>query len=148
MANGPLSCGSQVQRIFCRQKHSHRSTDFKINPGGRKLDRKPKENDQKPPKHTETQGLCPGLRGFCISAPTPGPGGGPSPKLEQKHAVFHLFTPPRPLIGLLKGPGGTSLLPGTRVYRGPGYPRRRTLAYALSAARQLSQWNPMATRQN
>jgi hypothetical protein len=32
--------------------------------------RKPKENDQKPRKATETQGPCPSLRGFCIKALT------------------------------------------------------------------------------
>ena len=59
-----------LQGGFCRQKHRHRNGDSKIGPGGRKPGRKPKENDPKQRKPTETQGPCPDLRGFCISALT------------------------------------------------------------------------------
>ncbi len=45
-----------IQGGFCRQKHSHRNTDSKIGPGGRKAGRESKTNNQKPRKPTETQG--------------------------------------------------------------------------------------------
>ncbi len=66
---------AHVQGGFCRQKHSHRNTDSKIDLGGRQTGRGPKRNDQTPRKPTETQGPCPDLRGFCIKALTVHPHG-------------------------------------------------------------------------
>ena len=67
---GYLLIFPKIQGGFCRQKHSHRNTDPKIGPQGRKPGRKPQENDRRPRKPTETQGPCPDLRGFCINALT------------------------------------------------------------------------------
>ena len=73
--------------------------------GSRKAGRKPKENGQKPQKPTETQGPCPKLKGFCIKAFTPAPGGGPGASNYVKNLRFRHFTPLPPLpIGPLKGP--------------------------------------------
>jgi hypothetical protein len=75
-----------LQGGFCRQKqkHPHRSTDSKIGPGGRKPGRETQgklpntKNTVLPAglvhkatrKPRETQGPCPDLKGFCISALT------------------------------------------------------------------------------
>ncbi len=68
--SGSREPGESLQGGFCRQKHSHRNTDSKIGPGGRKPSRKPKEKYQKPRKPTETQGPCTDLKSFCINALT------------------------------------------------------------------------------
>jgi hypothetical protein len=60
-----------LQAGFCRLKHRHRNADPEIGPGGgRKPDQKPQKNYQITQKPDETQGPCPDLKGFCISALT------------------------------------------------------------------------------
>ncbi len=55
---------------FLSTETRHRNTDSKIGPG--RYETRPKTKGKRPnkAKTTETQGPCPGRRGFCISPPT------------------------------------------------------------------------------
>ncbi len=63
--------GQEIRTTRFRPENVYRKVSVDRNTSTettRKTGRKPKEHNHKPQKPTETQGPCPDLRGFCISA--------------------------------------------------------------------------------